>query len=273
MKPHAEPTLESAWIAACLHLFDQPGREQHHLVFEIMHPCAQPQQWQMGLRDGLDKFLKKNTKGEWQPVHTVAETIFPAGLYEQYGTDGVYEIYPNEVYPAIKGSHWGRYAYLLVRRLDSKGKVALDDGVPINPLRRCIDRMNRQLTQKSNNRVIYEMDFVEDLAGELQFTRMSRREPNPANGPCLSHLSMKFSSDRKLHLAAIYRSHFYAQKALGNLLGLSRLMAFVCEQTGLEPGRLLCVSTHARLEFPNYVKDLKQFKALLEKFNQERLSP
>ena len=270
MKPHSENTLESAWISACLHLFDQPDREQHHLVFEVANPCGKPANWQLELRSELDEFLKENVKGDgkWQPVHTVAETIFPADLYERFGPDGVYEVYPNEIYPHIKlPGDWGRYAYLLVRRTDSQGGIIVDEhGAPINPLRRCIDRMNGQLS-RSRIRVLYEMDFVDDLLAEIQFTKMSKREPNPVRGPCLSHISMKFSNDRKLHLAAIYRSHYYVQKALGNLLGLSRLMAFVCEQTKLEPGTLLCVSTLARLEFPSDVSGAKQFRELLTKFD------
>lgn len=271
MKAHQEVTIEDAWLQACDHLLRQPGREQHHLVFEVTAPCAEPAEWQFALREQLDAFVEQHAKLESQPVQTVAETIFPAVLYQRFGSHGVYETYPNEVYPDIKGSYWGRYAYLLVRRLDSKGNVACDEaGVPINPLKRCVERMKKQIATHGN-RVIYEMDFVDDLMGEIQFNRMALREPNPASGPCLSHISLKFDSARKkVYLAAVYRSHFYVQKALGNLLGLARLLAFVCNETGLEPGSLLCVSTHARLEFPQYITGVRKFEKMIDSLNIQR---
>ena len=48
------------------------------------------------------------------PLHTVAETIFPGYEYRRRGPEGVFEIYPNEVYPAIQKHPkiiWGTYAY------------------------------------------------------------------------------------------------------------------------------------------------------------------
>ena len=66
-------------------------------------------------------------------------------------------------------------------------------------------------------------------------------------GPCLSHLSFKVIND-SVHLAAMYRSHYYMHRAYGNLLGLARLQAFVAEQVELSPGPLVCHSTMAVLE-------------------------
>src|SRR5690606_18205446 len=42
--------------------------------------------------------------------------------------------------------------------------------------------------------------------------------------PCLSHLTFKLM-DGKLDLTAIYRSHYYAERALGNLIGLAQLQS------------------------------------------------
>jgi len=49
-------------------------------------------------------------------------------------------------------------------------------------------------------------------------------------------------------LTAIYRSHYYVQKTLGNLLGLAQLHFFVANETGLQIGPLICHSTYATLE-------------------------
>lgn len=67
-------------------------------------------------------------------------------------------------------------------------------------------------------------------------------------GPCLSHISFKAERGGKLHLTAVYRLHYYVQRAYGNLLGLARLQTFVAEQAGLTVGSLVCHSTRAELE-------------------------
>ena len=51
-----------------------------------------------------------------------------------------------------------------------------------------------------------------------------------------------------LYLTAIYRSHSYVARALGNFLGLADLQAFICNETKLAPGPLVCVSSYARLD-------------------------
>lgn len=47
---------------------------------------------------------------------------------------------------------------------------------------------------------------------------------------------------------ALYRSHWYVQRALGNLFGLAHLQHFVAQETGLELGPLVCISSVAQLE-------------------------
>jgi len=49
-------------------------------------------------------------------------------------------------------------------------------------------------------------------------------------------------------LTAMYRYHYYIEKALGNLLGLSQLLFFVAKETGLGVGPLVCLSTYAVLD-------------------------
>jgi hypothetical protein len=49
-------------------------------------------------------------------------------------------------------------------------------------------------------------------------------------------------------LTALYRSHYYVQKTLGNLLGIAQLQGFVANETGLNIGPLICHSTYATLE-------------------------
>jgi hypothetical protein len=173
--------------------------------------------------------------------HTVAETIFPAYEYVRGGVDGVYQVYPEEIYPQIEkhpdARHWGSYAYRLLRRRDPTGKI-------YNPLESCIEKMR----DRQPKRAAYEigLGFGFDLAtyddDEDRRYRMG--------GPCLSHLSFKFL-EGKVHLTAIYRSHYYIHRAFGNLLGLARLQSFVADQVGVQSGPLVCHSTMAVAEHGN----------------------
>lgn len=72
------------------------------------------------------------------------------------------------------------------------------------------------------------------------------------NMPCLSHLSFKLTDRESVDLTAIYRSHHYAARALGNLLGLSQLQAFVAKEANLKVGTLTCISTHAHLDLSSW---------------------
>jgi hypothetical protein len=55
--------------------------------------------------------------------------------------------------------------------------------------------------------------------------------------------------DRKtLSMTALYRSHFYVQKTLGNLLGLSQLLMFIAHEAELAVGTLVVHSIYAVLD-------------------------
>ncbi|MFI7019931.1 hypothetical protein [Streptomyces sp. NPDC050164] len=68
--------------------------------------------------------------------------------------------------------------------------------------------------------------------------------------PCLSHISLQLDRDRRVHAAALYRSHFMFERAYGNYLGLGRLLAYIAQQAELACGSLTVVAGHARLDGP-----------------------
>lgn len=49
-------------------------------------------------------------------------------------------------------------------------------------------------------------------------------------------------------LTALYRSHYYVYRALGNLYGLAWLQHFVAREVGIEAANLVCHSTMAKLD-------------------------
>lgn len=60
--------------------------------------------------------------------------------------------------------------------------------------------------------------------------------------PCLQYVQFRVYDDTKIGVTALYRSHDYLSKALGNMVGLQRLGRFVAQETGREFGRLTVIS-------------------------------
>ena len=223
-------TRTDAWTCATAFLLENGTALD--LILEIQDPVSG------GQHPLIDAFLER--EGEF-PMHTVAETIFPAVEYRNRGIQGVLEFYPDEVYPAIKrhpSITWGTYAYRLVRRRDAGGQY-------VNPLKQMIEKMRDESGLRGPKRSCYELGVAEgeyDLPLYGPASDGSRRR----GGPCLSHLSFKLVAGR-VHLTASYRSHDYCFKVPGNLLGLARLQACVASETGLGIGGLVVHSTYAFL--------------------------
>jgi hypothetical protein len=237
MKMIPASTMAEAWLQACQHLVALSQWTDTTVVLLIEQPTLVRVNDQ-AVSSELDRFLSAH--GQFSN-HTVAETIFPGYEYVRHGVDGVYRVYPEEIYPQIEHHpdmrHWGSYAYRLLRRRGA-------DGTMYNPLEYCVEKM-KDVRPK---RAAYEvgLGFGFDLATYDDDTD----RPDRMGGPCLSHLSFKFIGG-KIHLTALYRSHYYVHRAFGNLLGLARLQSFVADQVGAEVGPLVCHSTMAVVEHGN----------------------
>lgn len=225
----AKTRLEG-WISAVDYLL------QHGPVLNLVLAIESPSSG--GKNAIIDKFLAE--EGE-PPMHTVAETIFPAYEYRRRGLRGVLDFYPDEVYPSIRidpSIRWGTYAYRLVRRRGAGGNL-------INPLKQMIEKMQDEAAKPGPKKSCYELGVAEseyDLPLYSPASDGTRR----MGGPCLSHLSFKLFAG-KVHLTAIYRSHDYRHKVPGNLLGLARLQACVAQEAGQSIGSLVAHSSYAYL--------------------------
>ena len=186
----------------------------------------------------IDKFLIDN---EQLPMHSVAETIFPGYEYRKRGLRGVFEVYPDEVYPAIKKHpkiSWGTYAYRLVRRQRANGEL-------MNPLEQMIVKMKKELASNAPKRSCYDLGVTEGEY-DLPLYNTAKDGTRHMGGPCLTHLSFKLF-DGAVHLVAFYRSHDYTYKVPGNLLGLARLQDCVAREIGQPVGSLVVHSSYAFL--------------------------
>jgi thymidylate synthase len=70
----------------------------------------------------------------------------------------------------------------------------------------------------------------------------------PIGSPCLQYVQFAQRGDNKIDLFALYRNHDFFLKALGNFIGLGRVLAFVARETNQVPGKLTCFSVNAYLD-------------------------
>lgn len=231
-----------AWLEAVKILLDlkDSSAEAFHFVVEVKNPSQSTPRGRR-IEKAVDSFLRK--RGSW-PLQTVAETLFPASEYLRNGVTGVYE-YPEAVYPFIRDKNinkWGTYAHRLLHREGA-------DGNPFNPLEQCIGKLKKELARERGTiRTRYEIDIV-DSGFDLSAHDVARDGNHSwGNLPCMSHVGFQVRDHERLLLAATYRNHYYVERLLGNLLGLAQLQRFVCDQTGLEPGALVCLSSLAKVD-------------------------
>ncbi|MFZ5629144.1 MAG: hypothetical protein ACOY5B_08435 [Spirochaetota bacterium] len=236
-----------AWLNATEYLIT--NKKELNVILSISNPLKNEPNQKL-LDRAVDQYLIRN---RGFTMHTIAETIFPGWLYRRYGSRGVYEIY-QDLYPLIRRSpaiKWGTYAQRLSQPIEMSG-------VQISPLAKLIEKLKLQsrLAKGGKKQSCYEISLA-DPALEIPIHSNGNDSTRFMGGPCLSHLSFKLH-EGTIHLSAIYRSHDYELKVLGNLLGLTRLMAFVSEETGIHVGSLVVHSTYAWIRRKQSVTDLIQ---------------
>ncbi|MGH8612251.1 MAG: hypothetical protein ACREYF_09475 [Gammaproteobacteria bacterium] len=247
MKPIEAATCVDAWLQACDHLLehDKDNWRAYNVILEITDPIALPSGEEAVVRI-LDRFL---TERGGLPFSTVVNTIFPAQLYVRHGAAGVYDRYVSEVYPQIEkhpDCSWGTYAHRILCRTAA-------DGATINPLRDLIKKLKTQLALDGPNRAVYELGVIDPLL-DIPIYDPTTDRSLPIGGPCLTHVSVKLTAKRSVMVTGFYRSHFYVQRALGNLFGLAHLQHFIAQETGLAMGPLVCHSSMAHLDLKNKKK-------------------
>lgn len=236
------------WIDAAKYL-ERSGRTAPNLILEISDTNT--------LTD-LDRALIARVNESLRShrnmtVQTVASTIFPLGLAKRSANrEQLYSEYKRILVRGKTG--WGTYFGRLIERTTSEGETC-------NPLELLISRL---ATNTDSNRFYtscYEVGLAipdSDLVQTTDFSEGDLPIFNPATdgrrwygGPCLSHLSLKSVKEdgvTKLNMTAIYRSHHYCTRALGNLIGLGQLLSFIARNSNQQAGTLTCVSTHAELD-------------------------
>lgn len=243
-----EDRIVPAWLQAMRHL-ERHGRRDRNILLEIADPMTvlSHERTAIGV---VDDALRRHQN---LSVQTVAGTIFPYALYKKVGAEKLADRFLTIMDRAQEPGTWGTYAMRLMRRA---GKTP---GSIINPLELVTQKLRRAAGAGKPYTSNYELgvhdvaDIDEDRAFcEVPLYGVARDGAMVSNFPCLSHLTFKLVKKRSLELTAIYRSHYYAQRALGNLVGLSYLLSFVSAETGIPAGRLTCISTDAHLDYESW---------------------
>lgn len=255
-------SVVDAWREACSHLMNQSGRKCTNLIYSVKNPSVLSKTDLKVISD-FDEFAKKHNLNS---STTVANTIFPVDTYLKYGSSNLYSRYMDEVFPRVT-TNWGTYFERMVQRRDPKGNAIKGrDGQPINPLESLTSKVAARLSKGNGTKTHYEM-LLDDEALELT-TYLPERDRNyQRGGPCLSHASFKVDGQGAISLTAIYRSHFYVERALGNLLGLARLQSFVAQTAGGTVGPLTVHAVSAVLESAAGGADRKAVASFLADVN------
>lgn len=242
------PRVVPAWLAASRYLAGRKGLDDRNVILEIAAPQEITPEDNYVIGAVNTALRQANTS---RSVMTAAGTIFPQSVYQRYGRPQWYERYREIIGHGMVRGTWGTYVLRMIDRVEP-------DGSPFNPLEKIIEKF---IARKEPNQIqfkaAYELsttdpsvDFVDPTAGqgfELPTYDPAKDRGSYLGSPCLSHVTFKLI-ENKIDLTAIYRSHFYAERALGNLIGLAQLQNYVAKEAGYEPGVLTCVSTYAKLD-------------------------
>lgn len=97
-------------------------------------------------------------------------------------------------------------------------------------------------------------------------THMGMHKPQPQGNPCLQYLALVRNDEGKLDLMMAYRAHEYFGRALGNWVGASRMLEFICHHSGHEAGGIVCLAGRA------YATGTKSDQRKLLTLAQEKIS-
>ncbi len=265
-------SVSEAWLLGLERVVAEPDGRLVHLVSTVTDPGAEF----APVRHVLDSALEAAGK---HSVDTVAETIFPSSLYPDPGfnwmpgiaaqkeeeldaaADTLYSSYCDMLPLLLTAAGNGRGTYF-GRMVSWPGKAA---GGP-NQLADRISalRSEHRAGRQRNNTL--DMDVAadsQDMRGVQIYAATDRRR---RGFPCLTHVDLTLH-DGRLHCMAVYRHQYFVEKAYGNMLGLSAMLQFLCQQSGYEPGELVVHATMAdaqRRGFPGVAQLAVDARAALD---------
>jgi hypothetical protein len=251
--------LSDAWVQVLAAVNSEDGGTATHTLVSVSEPQA-------GAHDEVSAVVDYALASRHKHgVSTVANTIFPAAVYNDPGFDwsadlteeGVleldsaaselYETY-LELLPTLQRVYANQAGTYFSRMISWPGKTSTG----VNQLATRIEALrneHRQRRKASNFSDIAIAGEADGTGGGLEEFAVS---DNRTRGfPCLVHIDISVR-DGALSILGVYRHWHLITRGYGNLIGLARLQEFICQQTGYRPGELAVVAGHANAERGDY---------------------
>ena len=193
-------------------------------LFNVVVSIASPLDFTYGqLREADPRKMLHTARS----VEDVANTIFPKRGVAWNLSDEDFAQHYERAYEKLIGRgprSWGMYFLRLIR---------------FGPTR--VNQLEKIVKGMSSWGKNHKAAFV------VHFSSAQTDAPRPLGAPCLQFCEFIRDGDG-LSLLAVYRSHDYFLKALGNFIGLARLLEYVAYRVGLPVGAIVCHSTYAYLD-------------------------
>lgn len=270
MSARIEPqqSISAAWLQTVEFVNAQPEGRAVNVMTTILDPMGPEDPV---TRSILDEYLDQGDRGSThiQSVETVAGTIFSpeyrspgfdwspelAGTTQEAELDQAakrfYDSY-LKILPLLRQVPANKRGTYFGRLISWPGKEA---GGP-NQLAKQIATLRRLRT--GNVSVWNALDIA--VGGEALESRSlnglqahSATDNSRYGFPCLVHIDLSLFQG-KLNLQAVYRHQYLMTKSYGNSLGLSRVLDFLCHQTGFPPGELVIVAGMSDAEHKGWKK-------------------
>jgi hypothetical protein len=247
-------SLEDAWLSVLEAANQVRDGRLLHTVLAIQNPQA-PDGEIVACNDAL------LAVGNDHSVDTVANTLFPANIYrppdvdyspdlapEQLqqldaAADELYEVY-RDMLPDLCGFNGNQHGTYFGRLVSWPGKTS--DGY--NQLKRRVEQLRSH--RRNRRSAANAADFALEGIAEIEVAGLQVYKANDERQiafPCLVHIDLSVV-DHRLSLMAVYRHWYLVHKAYGNLVGLTRLLHFLCQQTGYELGEMMIHATVANAQ-------------------------
>ena len=221
-----ERNLSVAWGKAFLEVFKANEVSPLVVVIKDLDGGGPPEA--PSIREALDGALETEHKGL---CHTVANTIFPIGLWNpEAGREELFERYLR-ILPRL-GKHKGNRNGLYFERLISFGHKS-SHAVGVNQLEHVIQTWNAGNPRRSA------------LQASVFDPHRDHTNQRQRGFPCLTQLAFDPQDNGRLAVTGVYVTQYMFERAYGNYLGLCRLGQFMAREMGLILTQVTCVATRA----------------------------
>jgi hypothetical protein len=249
--PHylVDVNLSRAWARAFLAVMERGVKEISPLTVTVEgldegRPPEEP-----AIRRALDDALAEH--GEFS-CHTVANTIFPMGLWTPGSRrEKLYERYAK-ILPVLKKADTRNQKGTYFQRLTSFGTGEINQ----------LEHIITTYTERGNPRRSALQASIFDPAKD-------HTDQRQRGFPCLQYVSFApFDKKTKLRVTGVYATQYLFEKAYGNYLGLYELGCFMAHELDLELAQLNCIASVAARGKPSK-ESLRGLAAKLEPLLEE----